>query len=106
MRLSKLNSKTHFYWAVQLVLIGPLVVLWAGVAYWFGFSSGVILRFVFSPMSVPLVLLFFPLAAFIWTMIHFKKTPPEKQLVWGADIVLCIFILFSMFIVAGQIAGQ
>src|SRR5687768_6591611 len=106
MRLYKLNSKPHFYWSVHLLLIGPLVALWAGVAYWFGFSSGVILKMVFPPMSVPLLLLVFPLAALGWTLLHLKRTPPEKQLVWGADIVICIFIAFSMLIVAGQIVSQ
>jgi hypothetical protein len=94
------------YWAVQLFLIGPLVLLWGGVAYWFGFSSGVILKMVFPPMFVPLVLLFFPLVAFVWTLIHLKRTPREKELVWGADILLCAFIAFSMLIVAGQIVSQ
>jgi hypothetical protein len=106
MRLLKLNGKAHFYWTIQLILIGPLILLWGGVAYWFGFSSGVILKMVFPPMSVPLILLVFPLTALIWTVLHIMRTPPEKHLVRGADILLCIFIAFSMFIVAGQIVSQ
>lgn len=94
------------YWLVHVFLIGPLIVLWAGVAYWFGFSSGVLLRFVFPPMAVPMFLLIFPVAAFIWTMVHFAKTPPERQLARAADVVVCIFVLFSLLIVAGQVAGQ
>lgn len=94
------------YWLIQSLLIGPLVVLWAGVAYWFGFSSGVILRFVFPPMAVPLVLLIFPAAGFVWTVRHFRKTPRERQLARAADVAVCLFLLFSMLIVAGQFAGQ
>lgn len=58
--MSRISNSSLIYWLVQSFLVGPLVVLWAGVAYWFGFSSGVILRFVFPPMAVPLVLLIFP----------------------------------------------
>lgn len=94
------------YWLVHIFLIGPLVVLWAGVAYWFGFSSGVILRFVFPPMAVPIFLLVFPVGAFIWTLLHFTRTPRERELARGADVMVCIFILFSLLIIAGQVAGQ
>lgn len=99
------NSSTA-YWLVHLLLIGPLIILWAGVAYWFGFSSGVILRFIFPPMAVPLFLLIFPVGAFIWTVIHFARTPPERELARFADVVVCLFILFSLLIIAGQVAGQ
>ncbi|MGD9564149.1 MAG: hypothetical protein AB7F88_18350 [Pyrinomonadaceae bacterium] len=94
------------YWLVHTALIGPLIVLWAGVAYWFGFSSGVILRFVFPPMAVPLFLLVFPVAGLIWAICHFVRTPSERQLARGADVVVCVFLLFSILIVAGQFAGQ
>lgn len=101
------KAKTSLtYWLVHALLIGPLVVLWAGVAYWFGFSSGVILRFVFPPMAVPMFLLIFPAAAFVWTLIHFARTPPERELARFADVLVCIFILFSLLIIAGQVAGQ
>ena len=93
------------YWLVHVALIGPLL-LWAGVAYWFGFSSGVLLRFVFPPMAVPMFLLVFPVGAFVWTVIHFAKTPPERQLARAADVMVCIFVLFSLLIIAGQVAGQ
>lgn len=94
------------YWFIQSLLVGPLVVLWAGVAYWFGFSSGVILRFVFPPMAVPLILLIFPLGAFLWTVRHFVKTPRERQAARAVDVAVCAFLLFSILIVAGQFAGQ
>jgi hypothetical protein len=94
------------YWFVQTLLIGPLVLLWAGVAYWFGFSSGVLLKFVFPPMAVPMFLLVFPVAGFLWTVRHFARTPRERQLARGADVVVCMFLLFSILIVAGQFAGQ
>ncbi|NOT46232.1 MAG: hypothetical protein HOP17_00585, partial [Acidobacteria bacterium] len=51
-------------------------------------------------------LLVFPVGAFVWTLVHFAKTPPEKQLARGADVMVCIFILFSLLIIAGQAAGQ
>lgn len=94
------------YWLVHIFLIGPLVVLWAGVAYWFGFSSGVILRFVFPPMAVPMFLLIFPVAGFVWTMVHFARTPPERERSRFADVVICLFILFSLLIIAGQVSAQ
>ncbi len=94
------------YWLVHIALIGPLVVLWAGVAYWFGFSSGVLLRFVFPPMAVPMFLMIFPVAAFVWTMVHFARTPRDWQLTRAADVLVCVFILFSLLIIAGQVAGQ
>lgn len=94
------------YWLIQSLLLGPLFVLWAGVAYWFGFSSGVILRFVFPPMAVPLILLIFPAVGFVWTVRHFRKTPRERQLARAADVMVCLFLAFSMLIVAGQFAGQ
>lgn len=94
------------YWLVHSLLIGPLIVLWACVAYWFGFSSGVILRFVFPPMAVPLFLLIFPVAAFVWTVVHFARTPPERELARFADVIVCVFILFTLLIIAGQVAGQ
>jgi hypothetical protein len=104
--MARIINSPITYWLVQSLLIGPLVVLWAGVAYWFGFSSGVILRFVFPPMAVPMFLLVFPIAAFLWTVRHFVGTPRERQLARGADVVVCIFLLFSILIVAGQFAGQ
>ena len=104
--MARLINSPITYWLIQSLLIGPLVLLWAGVAYWFGFSSGVILRFVFPPMAVPLFLLIFPIAGFVWTALHFRKTPRERQLARGADIMVCVFLLFSIFIVAGQFAGQ
>lgn len=104
--MNRITNSAFTYWLVHIFLIGPLIVLWAGVAYWFGFSSGVILRFVFPPMAVPMFLLIFPVAAFVWTMVHFAKTPPERELARGADVMVCIFILFSLLIIAGQVAGQ
>ena len=94
------------YRTVQFLFVGPLIVLWAGVAYWFGFSSGVILRLVFPPMAVPMFLLVFPVAGFIWTLRHFLKTPRERHSARTADVVVCLFLLFSIVIVAGQFAGQ
>ena len=103
---SRRNYRQFTYWLVHIVLIGPLVVLWAAVAYWFGFSSGVILRLVFPPMAVPMFLLVFPAAGLIWTLRHFLKTPRERQLARAADAAVCVFLLFSLLIVAGQFAGQ
>lgn len=101
------ESRSHVvYWFIQFLMLGPLVVLWAGVAYWFGFSSGVILRFVFPPMAVPMFLLIFPVAAFVWTMVHFARTPRDRQLARAADVLVSVFILFSLLIIAGQVAGQ
>jgi hypothetical protein len=104
--MARIFNNAITYWLIQLLLVGPLVLLWAGVAYWFGFSSGVILRFVFPPMAVPMFLLIFPVAGFLWTARHFIRTPRERQLARGADVVVCIFLLFSILIVAGQFAGQ
>lgn len=104
--MARIVNSPITYWFVQSRLIGPLVVLWAGVAYWFGFSSGVLLRFVFPPMAVPMFLLIFPIAGFLWTARHFVKTPRERQLARGADMLVCLFLLFSILIVAGQFAGQ
>lgn len=104
--MARIVKNNAVYWTIHLFLIGPLVLLWAGVAYWFGFSSGVILSFVFPPMAVPMFLLIFPLAAFFWTLFHYLKTPPERQLARGADVIVCIFLSFSLLIIAGQIAGQ
>ena len=63
--MNRITNSPITYWLVQSLLVGPLVVLWAGVAYWFGFSSGVLLKFVFPPMAVPMFLLVFPIAAFL-----------------------------------------
>lgn len=104
--MARITNSSITYWLVQSLLIGPLVVLWAAVAYWFGFSSGVILRFVFPPMAVPLLLMVFPATAFVWTVRHFRRTPRERQLARAADVAVCLFLLFSMVIVAGQVAGQ
>lgn len=104
--MTRIINSPITYWLIQSLLIGPLVILWAGVAYWFGFSSGVILRFVFPPMAVPMFLLICPVAGFLWTVRHFVRTPRERQLARGADVVVCIFLLFSIVIVAGQFAGQ
>ncbi|MGH9818680.1 MAG: hypothetical protein ACRD43_00820 [Pyrinomonadaceae bacterium] len=101
-----IKNKPIFYWGVHAVLTGPLVLLWAGVAYWFGYGSEAILKTVFPPMLVPLGLFALITAAFGWAAIHSINTPPDNRLARGIDTLLCIFTGLSMFIVAGQIMSQ
>jgi hypothetical protein len=101
-----IRNKPVLYWGVHVILTGPLVLLWAGVAYWFGYGSGAILKTVFPPMSAPLGLFALVTAAFGWTAIHSKDTPPENKLAKGVDALLCIFTGLSLFIVAGQLMSQ
>jgi hypothetical protein len=106
MRLTQLKNKPAFYWGIHAVLTGPLVLLWAGVAYWFGYGSGAILKTVFPAMLAPLGLFALTTAAFGWTAIHSKNTPSHNRVAKGIDTFLFIFTGLSMFIVAGQIMGQ
>ena len=103
MRITNLQENPKFYWTIQLFLIGPLILLWGGVAYWFGFGSEVIMRLVFPKLMAPTLLLVILSGAFIWTLLHLRNTPPERQMAWAIDLFLCGFILFSLFLLAGQI---
>jgi hypothetical protein len=102
----KLSKSPKFYWIVHIFLLGPLVVLWAGVAYWFGYGSGAILKTFFPSMSAPIGLFALTTAGFGWTALHSKDIPPQNHLARGIDMLLCIFLGFSMFIVAGQVMSQ
>src|SRR5215813_9926812 len=73
------RNRPVIYWGVHAVLTGPLVLLWAGVAYWFGFGSGAILKTVFPPMAAPLALFALTTAAFGWTAIHSKNLSPDDH---------------------------
>jgi len=101
-----IRNKPYFYWGVHLVLTGPLVLLWAGVAYWFGYGSEAILKTVLPPMLAPLGLFALTTAAFGWTAVHSKNTPRHDRVAKGIDTLLCIFTGLSMFIVAGQVMSQ
>ncbi|MEP6847892.1 MAG: hypothetical protein ABI999_03485 [Acidobacteriota bacterium] len=101
-----IRNGSYFYWGVHALLTGPLILLWAGVAYWFGFGSGAILKTVFPPMSAPLGLFALITAAFGWTAVHSRNIPPEDKLARGVDHLLCMFLGLSMFIVAGQVMSQ
>jgi len=101
-----IRNKPYFYWGVHLVLTGPLVLLWAGVAYWFGYGSEAILKTVLPPMLAPLGLFALTTAAFGWTAVHSKNTRIDDRLAKGIDTLLCIFTGLSMFIVAGQVMSQ
>ncbi len=102
MRLTTLHTRPKIYRMIQIVLVGPLVVLWGGVAYWFGFGSEAILKTVFPPLMAPVLLTATIASALLWTMLHLKNTPTAKQVSWRVDIFLCLFILFSMLVVVGQ----
>lgn len=101
-----IRNKPYFYWAGHAVLTGPLVLLWAGVAYWFGYGSEAILKTVFPPMAAPLALFALTTAAFGWTAIHSKNTRSDDRVAKGVDTLLCIFTGLSMLIVAGQLSSQ
>jgi hypothetical protein len=48
------------------------------------------------------LLLALPGAAFIYTLYRMYKSSPEK-LNWSLDILLCLFVGCSMFILIGQV---
>jgi hypothetical protein len=101
-----IRNKPYFYWGIHALLTGPLVLLWAAVAYWFGSGSEAILKTVLPPMAAPLGLLALITAAFAWTAAHSKNVPREDKFARGVDNLLCVFLGLSMFIVAGQVMSQ
>ena len=102
-RLTTIHNHPKIYRLIQIVLVGPIVGLWGGVAYWFGFGSEAILKTVFPPMLVPILLTVTIVTAFFWTMLHLRSTSGDKQITLRLDTVLCLLILFSMIVVLGQV---
>jgi hypothetical protein len=105
MKMMSITNKPAIYWGVQAALIGPLIILWCGVAYWFGFASEILMRTVFPRRLAPLLLLTALGGALVWTGLHLKSTPAEERRARTVDIWIIVFILFSIFLLAGQIKG-
>lgn len=106
MESKRFHNNPRIYWAIQCLLLGPLLLLWAGVAYWFGFGSETILRTVVSPAIGPISPLVLLVVALVWTLRHLRKTPAERQIRFSLDHLICLLILFSMFILAGQVMAR
>lgn len=102
MRLPDLHKRPKFYWTIHLFLAGPLILLWGGVAYWFSYSSGILLKIVFPPMLAPALPILLLICGFVWTVAHLRSTPSAEHTNRGVDILICGFILFSMILVFGQ----
>lgn len=100
--MERFVNKPLIYWLVNILLIGPLILLWAGVAYWFGFASGVIMKTVFPPILAPVLLTSVLLSGLTWTALHLRHSPKEKQVRLRVDLLLLAFIVFSILMVVGQ----
>lgn len=91
------------YRLAQLALISPLVVMWAGFFEFYRTRSVELLRTLFPAEWWSAVLLVgLPLAAFLFTLYRMFRRSPEK-LDWSLDILLCLFVGCSMFILIGQV---
>lgn len=106
MQFSNTYKQRRLYWAIQMLLIGPIVLMWCGVAYWFGFASEVILKTVFPRSLAPLAFFALLLAALVFTLRHRSRVPRREIGVRRTDTAICIFIAFSMLLVFGQIMGR
>ncbi len=106
MRLPNSNKQRRVYWTIQTLLIGPIILLWSGVAYWFGFASEVLLRIVMPDLLAPLFLTGLLVAAFVWTMLHRCRIPRCESEARRTDTAICVFIAFSMLLVVGQLMAM
>ncbi|MFT3744020.1 MAG: hypothetical protein QM785_06955 [Pyrinomonadaceae bacterium] len=98
------NRRT--YWTVQMLLMAPVILMWCGVAYWFGFASEVILKLAFPPMLAPAAFSLLLLTALAWTLWHRSRVPRWRPEIRRIDTAICVFIAFSMLLVIGQIMGM
>jgi hypothetical protein len=88
---------------MQLLMVSPLVLMWAGYFQFYRTRSVEILRTCFSADWLSAILLVgLPLAAFLFTLYRMFRRSPEK-LEWSLDILLCLFVGCSMFILIGQV---
>ena len=91
------------YRMMQLALVSPLVLLWAGFFEFYRTRSVELLRTLFPAEWWSAVLLVgLPVAAFLFTLYRMFRRSPEK-LDWSLDILLCLFVGCSMFILIGQV---
>ena len=90
------------YRTAQLILVSPLVALWFGFFEFYRTRSMSFIKTLFPSEWWAFVLLPVPAAAFIYTLYRMYKRSPEK-LNWSLDILLCLFVGCSMFILIGQV---
>lgn len=101
--LTKLREKGIYYRVMQIVLISPLFIMWAGALQFYQTRSVGLLK-TFFPVEwwTPVLVIGLPAAAFLFTLYRMFRRDPEK-LAWGLDILLCLFVGFSMLVLLGQI---
>ena len=87
----------------QVLMISPLVVMWAGLFQFYRTRSMDLLRTFFpADWWTVVILVGLPAAAFIFTLYRMFRRSPEK-LEWCMDILLCLFVGGSMYILIGQV---
>ena len=89
-----------------MLLMAPVILMWCGVAYWFGFASEVILKLAFPPTLAPVAFSLLLLTALAWTLWHRSRVPRWRREVRRTDTAICVFIAFSMLLVIGQFMGM
>jgi glucan phosphoethanolaminetransferase (alkaline phosphatase superfamily) len=101
--LAKIRTSLGSYRVAQVLLISPLFLMWAG-AFQFYRTRSVGLLKTFFPVEwwTPVVVIGLPAAACLFTLYRMYRRSPEK-LAWSLDILLCLFVGFSMLILVGQI---
>jgi len=89
-----------------MLLLAPVILMWCGVAYWFGFASEVILTTAFPVSLAPASFLLLLIAGFAWTLWHRSRVPRWRRELRRTDTAICVFLAFSMLLVIGQIMGM
>jgi len=103
LRAGKFRKYFGSYRAAQLILVSPLVLLWIGFFEFYRTRSMSFLKSFFpAEWWTPILLLGLPAAAFIYTLYRMYRRSPEK-LAWALDILVCLFVGCSMYILVGQV---
>ena len=89
-----------------MLLISPIILMWCGVAYWFGFASEVILKTAFPAPMAPVAFLALLSTAVVWTLWNRRRIPRRDRDVRRTDSVILAFLGFSVLLVIGQIMGM
>jgi glucan phosphoethanolaminetransferase (alkaline phosphatase superfamily) len=97
------RKNSRHYRLLQLLMVSPLVLMWVGFFEFYRTRSVELLRTLFPADWWSAVLLVgLPLAAFLFTLYRMFRRSPDK-FDWMLDILLCLFVGCSMFILIGQV---